>query len=105
VTAREAAPCRVDALPPSARGYRRGRREEPAPRYRIRRDDGRERIDTPAAGRPVQGRDAQHGGGVGPPRGRHSSPAGWAESSSRVGVLEEGRVRATGTHTHLLEHA
>jgi hypothetical protein len=22
----------------------------------------------------------------------------------RVGVLEEGRVRATGTHTHLLEH-
>jgi hypothetical protein len=35
--------------PPSARGYRRGRREEPAPRYRLRRDDGRERIDTPAA--------------------------------------------------------
>jgi hypothetical protein len=25
-------------------------REEPAPRYRIRQDDGRESIDTPAAG-------------------------------------------------------
>jgi hypothetical protein len=35
---------------PKRPGLSRGRRREPAPRYRIRRDDGRERIDTPAAG-------------------------------------------------------
>jgi hypothetical protein len=41
---------RVDRVPQAPGGIEEVVREEPAPRYRIRRDDGRERIDAPAAG-------------------------------------------------------
>jgi hypothetical protein len=79
--------------------------EEPAPRYRIRRDDGRERIDALAAGALCKAGTRSTAEGSGRPGDGTAHLMDGPTARRAWACSKRGRVRATGTHTHLLEHA